>query len=49
MLSSIPLIATITESMRQNYTVKTVVTLGCHCLISYAKFRRIRRLLTFDL
>ena len=39
MLASVPLIPTIAESLRQNYTVKNVVTLGCHCLMSYAQFR----------
>ena len=38
-LTSVPLIPTIAESLRQNYTVKNVVTLGCHCLMSYAQFR----------
>ena len=38
-LSSTPLIPTIAESLRQNYTVKNIVTLGCHCLMSYAQFR----------
>ncbi|KAK8813990.1 hypothetical protein WA538_000343, partial [Blastocystis sp. DL] len=37
-VSKCPVIPTLSTSIRENFTVKAVVSLGCHCLIAYARF-----------
>ncbi len=43
MLASLPIVETVSQSIRDNSTVKAVVTLGCHCLIAYSRFRGLEK------
>lgn len=43
MLASLPIVETVSQSIRDNSTVKAVVTLGCHCSIAYSRFRGLEK------
>ena len=39
-IRDLPIVETVLLSIKTNNTVKSILKLGCHCLIAYSRYRK---------